>query len=94
MGMVKRGLNQLYGAMETVEGLGTTRERVRWMQQSLLSLKRVLSIYFQIVLMIVQTIQKVEMVAPSIFVPGDGVSRVMVEYVNKEILVVIYKLKE
>jgi hypothetical protein len=29
MGMVKRERNQLYGAIETIEGLGTTLERVK-----------------------------------------------------------------
>ena len=80
--IVKRGLNQLYGAVGTVGGQGIMREHARQIQQNLLRLRRVLSMYFQIVLMMVQTIQKVEMVAPSIFDQSDGVTRVMVEYVS------------
>ena len=68
--------------MGTVGGQGIIREHARQIQQNLLSLRRVLSIYFQIVLMMVRTIQKVEIVAPSIFDQGDGVTRVMVEYVS------------
>ena len=46
--MVKRGLNQLCGAVETVEGLGTTPVHVLLLKRSLPSLRQVLSIYFQV----------------------------------------------
>ena len=78
-------LNELYGAVGTVGGQGIMREHARQIQQNLLSLRRVLSIYFQIVLMMVQTIQKVEMVAPRNFRPLDGVGHSMVEYVITDI---------
>ena len=54
------------------------REHARQIQQNILSLRRVLSIYFQIVLMMVQTIQKVEMVAPRDFESLGGLSRSVV----------------
>src|SRR5205809_7600566 len=69
VGRVKIGLNELYSAVGTVGGQGIMREHARQIQQNLLSQRRVLSIYFQIVLMMVQTIQKVEMVAPRNFDP-------------------------
>ena len=83
MGMVKRGLNQLYGAVETVEGLGTTRERVRQMQQSLLSLRRVLSIFFQIVLVVIMIIRHHELVVPRKNRPLSDVGHSVIEYVIK-----------
>ena len=83
VGRVKTRLNQLYSAVETVEGLDTMREHTRQIQQNLLSLRRVLSIYFQIVLIMVRTIQKVEIVAPRHFVPLGGVYHSVVEYVNR-----------
>ena len=63
VGRVKIGLNELYSAVGTVGGQGIMREHARQIQQNFLSLRRVLSIYFQIVLIIVQTIQKVKIVA-------------------------------
>jgi len=80
--MVKTELNQLYDAVEIVEGLGITRERVKQLKGSLLSQMRVLSIFFQIVSIAIITIQKHKLVAPSIFDRGDGVTEVMVEYVT------------
>src|SRR5438876_493108 len=78
VGRVKIGLNELYGAVGTVGGQGIMREHARQIQQNILSLRRVLSIYFQIVLMMVQTIQKVEMVAPRDFESLGGLSRSVV----------------
>ena len=75
---VKIGLNELYGAVGTVGGQGIMREHARQIQQNLLSLRRVLSIYFHIVLMIVQTIQKVEIVALRNFKSLSGLSRSVV----------------
>ena len=54
------------------------REHARQIQQKILSLRRVLSIYFQIVLIIVQTIQKVEIVALRDFKSLGGLSRSVV----------------
>ena len=68
--------------MGTVGGQGVVREHTRQIQQNLLSLRRVLSIYFQIVLITVQTIQKVEMVAPRDFNPLGGLTHSVVEYVS------------
>jgi len=81
--MVKTELNQLYNAVEIVEGLGITRKYIKQLKGSLLSQMRVLSIFFQIVPVAIITIQKHKLVAPSIFDQGDGVTKVMVEYVNK-----------
>ena len=55
--MVKIELNQLYGAVETVEGLGIIRKHVKQLKGSLLSQIQVLSIFFQIVPIAIITIQ-------------------------------------
>jgi hypothetical protein len=50
----------------------------------LLNLRLVRGIYFQIVLIIIIIIIKVDkFVVPSFFGPGDRLGRVMVDYVNK-----------
>ena len=82
VGRVKMGLNKLYGAVKTVKGLGTMYKHARQLKRSPLSLMRVLSIVFYIVLTIVQKKQKVKMVAPRNFRPLSGIGHLVVEYVN------------
>ena len=55
--MVKIELNQLYGAVETVKGLGIMRKHIKQLKGSFLSQIRVLSIFFQIVPIAIITIQ-------------------------------------
>ena len=75
-------LNKLYSAVGTIGGQGIIREYARQIQQNLLSLRRVLSIYFQIVLIMVRTIQKVKMVALRNFKSLGSLSRSVIQYVT------------
>jgi hypothetical protein len=56
----------------------------------LLNLRLARSTYFQIVLMIIMMIKVDKFVVPSLFGPGDGLGRVMVDYV---ILYTLYFLR-
>jgi len=51
------GRDQLNVAVGSVEGLGITREHVKQLRRSLLSQTRVLSIFFQIFLVVIMAIQ-------------------------------------
>ena len=81
MGVIKREVNQLNGAVGTVERLGIIRKRVRKMQLSLLNQKLARSIYFQIVLRVIMMIRYNGWVVPRDFNGSSSLTGLVVLYV-------------
>jgi hypothetical protein len=61
--------------------LGTTREHIRRIKSLLLSLRQVLSIYFQIVLVVIIRILSLELVILRNYQTLSGVRHLVVEYI-------------
>ena len=81
MVIVRIGYQQLNVAVGSAARLGTTREHVRRIESLLLSLRRVLSIYFQIVLVIIMRISLLKLVVPRNYRTLSGVGHLVMEYV-------------
>jgi hypothetical protein len=79
--MVRIGHQRLNVAVGSVVRLGITREHVRRIKSLLLNLRRVLSIYFQIVLVVIMRILSLELVVPRNYWTLGGVGHSVVEYV-------------
>jgi len=62
--------------------LGTTREHIRRIESLFLSLRRVLSIYFQIVLVVIIRIPSLELVVPRNYRTLGNVGHLVMEYVR------------
>jgi len=84
--MVKIGHQRLNVAVGSAARLGTMREHVRRIESLLLSLRRVLSIYFQIVLVVMMRIASLELVVPRNYRTLGGVGYSVMEYVTTLIL--------
>jgi hypothetical protein len=80
--IVRIGYQQLNIAVGSVARLGTTREYIRRIKSLLLSLRRVLSIYFQIVLVMIMRILLLKLVVPRNYRTLSGVGHSVMEYVN------------
>ena len=80
--IVRIGYQRLNVAVGSAARLGTTPERVRRIESLLLSLRRVLSIYFQMVLVVIMRIPSLELVVPRNYRTLGGVGHSVVEYVN------------
>ena len=79
--IVRIGHQRLNVAVGSVVRLGTTREHVRRIESLLLSLRRVLSIYFQIVLVVIMRISLLELVVPRNYRTLGDVGHSVMEYV-------------
>jgi len=80
--MVKIGHQRLNVAVGSAARLGTIRKHVRRIESLLLSLRRVLSIYFQIVLVVMMRIASLELVVPRNYRTLGGVGHSVMEYVS------------
>jgi len=86
--IVKIGHQRLNVAIGSAARLGIMREHVRRIESLLLSLRRVLSIYFQIVLVVIIRIALLELVVPRNYRTLGGVGHSVIEYVIVAIKVV------
>ena len=68
--------------MGSAARLGITREHIRRIESLLLSLRRVLSIHFQIVLVVIMRISLLELVVPRNYRTLGGVGHSVMEYVR------------
>jgi len=82
--MVKIGHQRLNVAVGSVARLGTMHKHVRRIESLLLSLRRVLSIYFQIVLVVMMRIASLGLVVPRNYRTLGGVGHSVMEYVKKK----------
>ena len=87
--IVRIGHLRLNVAVGSVARLGTTPERVRRIESLLLSLRRVLSIYFQMVLVVIMRIPSLELVVPRNYRTLGSVGHSVVEYVIRERCIII-----
>ena len=72
--MVRIGYQRLNVAIGSAARLGITCEHVKRIESLLLSLRRVLSIYFQIVLVVITRIPSLKLVVPRNYrTLGDGI---------------------
>ena len=79
--IVRVGHQRLNVAVGSAARLGTTPERVRRIESLLLSLRRVLSIYFQMVLVVIMRIPSLELVVPRNYrTLGDGIRYIKYNY--------------
>ena len=79
--MVRIRHQRLNVAVGSTARLGTMREHVRRIKSLLLSLRQVLSIYFQIVLVVMMRIASLELVVPRNYRTLGGVGHSVMEYV-------------
>ena len=80
--MVKIGHQRLNVAVGSAARLGITREHIRRIESLLLSLRRVLSIYFQIVLVVIIRIPSLKLVVPRNYWTLGDVGHSVMEYVS------------
>ena len=80
--MVRIRHQQLNVAMGSAARLGIIREHIRRIESLLLSLRRVLSIYFRMVLVVIMRIPLLELVMPRNYRTLGDVGHSVMEYVN------------
>ena len=79
--IVRIGYQRLNVAVGSAARLGTTREHIRRIESLLLSLRRVLSIYFRMVLVVIMRISLLELVMPRNYRTLGNVGHSVMEYV-------------
>jgi len=80
--IIRIGHQRLNVAVGSVVKLGITCKHVRRIESLLLSLRRVLNIYFQIVLVMIMRIPLLELVVPRNYWTLGDVGHLVMEYVN------------
>ena len=88
--MVRIGYQRLNVAIGSAARLGITCEHVKRIESLLLSLRRVLSIYFQMILVVIMRILLLELVILRNYRTLSGVGHSVIKYIISESLHLAY----